>query len=64
MADVLFSWMYGDPAEHLDRLREMKTKVEKAQKQQNERTRKRKARRIKQLLKAALNRKSKGQSHG
>lgn len=48
-----FSWLWGDPAESLDRLRVTRDRFEKADKEYRERERRRKARKIRKLLKAA-----------
>jgi hypothetical protein len=56
-----FSWLWGDPAESLDRLRAVRARMEKADKEYQERERKRKARKVRKLLKAAKTRQLKGQ---
>ena len=61
MSSVPFSWMWGDPAEVVDRLRILKDRLEKAEKEQLERDRRRKARKIRKLVKAAKARVLKGQ---
>lgn len=61
MSGVPFSWMWGDPAEVMDRLRPLKAQLEKAAKEQKERDRIRKARRIRKLVKAAKARELRGQ---
>ena len=61
MSWVPFSWMWGDPAEVMDRLRPMKQRLEVAEKEQKERDRRRKARRIRKLVKAAKARELMGQ---
>lgn len=53
MAAPPFSWMWGDPAESIDRLREMRAEAERYEKQQAERLRIKKARRIRKLVKLA-----------
>jgi hypothetical protein len=58
---VPFSWMWGDPAESLDRLRSVRERMAKADKEFQERERKRKARRIRELVKQAKQRQLKGQ---
>lgn len=52
-----FAWMYGDPAEVVDRLRELRQWDEETR----ARERKRRARRIRKLAKAAMARQLKGQ---
>lgn len=64
MANVPFSWMWGDPAENVDRLREMKQRMEKAEKEIKARDRIKKARKWRKLLKQAKARQLKGQSNG
>ena len=61
MAAVPFSWLWGDPAETLDRLRATRARLEKEEKEFKERERKRKARRIRQLVKQSRGRQLKGQ---
>lgn len=56
-----FAWLWGDPAESLDRLRVTRERFEKAGKEYRERERRRKARKIRKLLKAAKARQLKGQ---
>ncbi len=53
MATPLFSWMFGDPAESIDRLRDMRSEMERTEKQIKERQRIKKARRIRKLVKLA-----------
>lgn len=62
MSKVPFSWMYGDPAESLDRIREMRKDMEQAEKQIKERERIKKSRRIRKLVKLAKAGKLKGKS--
>ena len=57
MSALPFAWMYGDPAEVVDRLRELRQLDEETR----ARERKRKARRIRKLVKAAMARQLKGQ---
>lgn len=64
MSSVPFSWMWGDPAEILDRLRPMKARMAVAEKEMKERERRIKARRIRKLVKLAKARMLKGQSNG
>lgn len=54
---LMFSWQYGDPAEVVDRLRELR----QVDSEFRERERKRKARRIRALVKKAKARQLKGQ---
>jgi len=61
MSAIPFAWLWGDPAESLDRLRVTRDRFEKADKEYRERERRRKARHIRKLLKAAKNREVKGQ---
>lgn len=61
MSVVPFSWMWGDPAESVDRLRGMQERMAKAEQDMKERERRRKARRIRKLVKAAKAGKGKGQ---
>ena len=56
-----FAWLWGDPADTLDRLRVTRERFAKADKEYQERERKRKARKIRKLVKAAKNRELKGQ---
>lgn len=58
---IPFSWLWGDPAETLDRLRSVRDRMAKADKDYQERERKRKARKIRKLVKAAKARQLKGQ---
>lgn len=55
------SWLWGDPAETLDRKRAIQARADEAERIKKERLRIKKARRIKQLLKKAKNRQLKGQ---
>lgn len=64
MASVPFSWMWGDPAENVDRIRDMRERMAKAEKEQKERDRIRKRRKIRKLVKQAMARQLKGQSNG
>ena len=64
MSSVPFSWMWGDPAEHFDRLRAMRQRMAAAEQEQKERDRRRKSRRIRKLVKLAIAGKLKGQSRG
>lgn len=61
MSSVPFSWMWGDPAEVVDRMRALKDRLAKAEKEQQERDRRRKARKIRKLVKLAKARALKGQ---
>lgn len=54
--------MYGDPAEFMDRMREMRKDMEQAEKQIKERARIKKSRRIRKLVKLAMAGKLKGRS--
>ncbi len=56
-----FSWMWGDPADHLDRIREMRTRLEKAEKERKARELIKKRRKIRSLLKKAKARQLRGQ---
>ncbi len=60
MSKVPFSWMYGDPAESLDRIREIRKDIERTEKLIKERTRIKKSRRIRKLVKLAKAGKLKG----
>lgn len=64
MASVPFSWMWRDPAESIDRLREMRDRMEAAEKEMKARALIRKRRKVRKLLKAAKARQLKGQSNG
>lgn len=64
MSNAPFSWMWGDPAKTVDRIRDMRARLEKAEKEQKERDRRKKARRIRDLVKLAKAGKLKGQSRG
>lgn len=57
---VPFSWMWGDPAEFVDRLREMRSGMEEEEKRLKEQARRRKARRIRKLVRLAKAGKLKG----
>lgn len=61
MSAVPFSWMWGDPAESLDRLRALRERMAIAEKEMRERERRLKARRIRKLTKLAMAGKLKGQ---
>lgn len=56
-----FAWMWGDPAEHMDRLTALKERLLKEEKDFKERERRRKARNIRKLVKQAMARQLKGQ---
>lgn len=56
-----FSWLWGDPADSLDRLRTTRDRIEKADKEYREREIKRRQRKIRALVKAAKARQLKGQ---
>lgn len=56
-----YNWLWGDPAEILDRKRAMQARADEAERTKKERLRLKKSRRIKQLLKKAKNRQLKGQ---
>lgn len=58
---VPFSWLWGDPAENLDRLRVVRARLEKEDKAFREREIRRNQRRIRKLVKQAKNRELKGQ---
>ena len=64
MASVPFSWMWGDPAENIDRLRAMQGRMAVAEKVEKERLRIKKSRRIRKLVKLAIAGKLRGQSRG
>lgn len=61
MSTVPFSWMWGDPAATLDRLREIRASVAEEEARLRVADRQRKARRIRKLTKLAMagNRKGK-----
>lgn len=61
MSGVPFSWLWGDPAENLDRLRAVRSRMEKEDAEFQKRERKRKKKRIKELTRQAMNRQLKGQ---
>ncbi len=61
MPSAPFSWMWGDPADCIDRLRSMKDRMGKAEADIKERLRIKKSRRIRKLVKAAKARLLKGQ---
>jgi hypothetical protein len=63
MNAVPFSWMWGDPAEVLDRLRLMKARMAVAETEMKERDLRNKKRRIRKLVKLAKARMLKGQSN-
>ena len=56
-----FSWLWGDPAENLDRLRVVRARLEKEDKAFREREIRRNQRRIRKLVKEAKARQLKGQ---
>lgn len=56
-----FSWMWGDPAESIDRTRSMKARMEEEEKRIKEQDRRRKSRRIRKLTKLAVSGKLKGE---
>lgn len=56
-----FAWMWGDPAQHMDRLQSLKDRLLKEEKEFKERERRRKARNIRKLVKQAMARQLKGQ---
>lgn len=62
MSKAPFSWMWGDPANVVDRLQPMREQMATAEKQMRERERQRKARRIRKLTKLAKARALKGQA--
>lgn len=62
MSALPFFWLWGDPAESLDRLRATRERMAQADKEFKERERRRKARRIRKLVKQAKQRELKGQS--
>lgn len=53
MAMPPFSWMWGDPSESIDRIREMRADAERYEKKKAERHRIKKSRRIRKLVKLA-----------
>jgi hypothetical protein len=53
----MFRWMFGDPAECVDRRRGLEERVAEAEREAREIDRRRKARRIRKLVKAAMARK-------
>ena len=61
MSTLPFSWLWGDPAESLDRKRATVERLEKIDKAWREQERRRKARKIRKLLKQAKARELKGQ---
>lgn len=61
---VPFSWMWGDPANVVDRLRPMQDRMAAAEKEIKERELRNKKRRIRKLVKLAKGRMLKGQSNG
>lgn len=64
MAGTPFSWMWGDPANTVDRIRDLRARLEKAEKEEADRLRRKKARRIRKLTKLAMAGKLKGQRRG
>ncbi len=62
MTALPFSWLWGDPAETLDRKRSTMAAFEKADKEMREIERRKKARRIRKLVKMAKARQLKGQA--
>lgn len=61
MSGLLFAWMWRDPAESVDRLREMRARMDRAEKELRERELRHKRRRVRKLLKMAKARELKGQ---
>lgn len=55
-----FNWMWGDPAENIDRLRPIRAQLEAEEKRQKEQQRRKKSRRIRKLTKLAKAGKLKG----
>lgn len=51
---VPFSWAWGDPANTVDRIREMRARMAEEEKRLKEVARRRKARRIRKLTKLAM----------
>ena len=64
MTGLPFSWMWGDPANVVDRLRPMQDRMAVAEKEIKERELRNKKRRIRKLVKLAKGRMLKGQSNG
>lgn len=64
MSGLPFSWMWGDPANVIDRLRPMQDRMAVAEKEIKERELRNKKRRIRKLVKLAKGRMLKGQSNG
>lgn len=56
-----FGWLWGDPAESVDRLRDLRQRLEAAEKEQRARELRANRRKIRKLLKAAKRRALKGQ---
>ena len=64
MSGLPFSWMWGDPANVIDRLRPMQDRMAVAEKEIKARELRNKKRRIRKLVKLAKGRMLKGQSNG
>lgn len=56
-----FAWMWRAPAESIDRLREMRARIDRAEKELRERELRHKRRRVRKLVKMAKARELKGQ---
>lgn len=64
MSSVPFGWMYQDPALIIDRLRDMRVRMEAEELRLRDQDRRRKARRIRKLTRLAIAGKLKGVGHG
>lgn len=54
MSKVPFSWMWGDPADSVDRIRALRKDAEAYEKKRMEQLRIKKSRRIRKLVKLAM----------
>lgn len=61
MSVVPFSWMWGDPADSVDRLRSLKVRMAMAEKEFKERELRNRRRHVRRLVKMAKARELKGQ---
>lgn len=61
MSGAPFKWMWGDPADVMDRLRPLRERLAQEEALRKEIRRRKKARRIRHLVKLAMARELKGQ---
>lgn len=63
MSGAPFKWMWGDPADVMDRLRPLRERLVQEEAMRKEIRRRKKARRIRHLVKLAMARELKGQKN-